>query len=196
MEYPFAPWYAAVLEGRRLAGFAGVLAKAAGNATWGMLSLRKAGRRTAMRREVGAGGRSRRLVRVLPVKGGNPSQRAPDLAETITGRVRAQLYEGMLAAGPGLICAHTDGLWCFGAPPLAGGWRRKAEAVALRLVNPQNLAYVKPDDSEVYVVAGISSKYSGPWFEDQWRRLQEERSGRPYALGGPVPPDPIPTVAA
>lgn len=185
---PFLPWWAAVEQGRAMAGFAGQLAKATGNATWGMFAVRAGGRRQVLR--VAEGGR--RDVSKPLGGGGNPSLRAPDLAEQITGRVRAELHRGMVLAGGRLACAHTDGIWAF-ATVTVPGWRRKRQAAGLRLLNPQALAY-SWDGAEEYVVAGVPEWRAAQWFEERWAAALEETQGRPWALGGPVPGQAVPVV--
>lgn len=156
-EQPFAPWLAAVHAGRSLPGWAGRLAKASGNATWGQFSIAKG------RRQVVARGRDERL----PLRGGNPSQRAFDLAESIAGSVRAALYGGMVAAGPDLVAAHTDGLWSRGPGVL--GWRVTGAAAELRLFDAQHLAYRPgPGEPWEYTVAGVLDP--AEWFEETWAR--------------------------
>lgn len=177
-SYPFKPWLAAVLSGRQeLEGFAGTLAKATGNATWGQFAIRKNARRTTMRVEI-HNGRRRRIVRSRPIRGGNPSQRAFELAEYVCAKVRCELYRGMMQADDELVSAHTDGLWLLGSTYVQG-WRSKDAAVRMRLIGPQEMAYTRPDGSEVYVVSGVPVKTAEPFFEDEWTKLA---GPRPFAL--------------
>lgn len=170
-QYPFRPWLAAVEQGRKLGGFAGLLAKATGNSTWGQFAVRKDGQRAVMHVELRRG-RRRRIVKPLRMKGsGNPAQRAYELAEYICGRVRAELYRGMMQADTALVCAHTDGLWLQG-PFYIQGWRMKDDATAMRLITPQTMAYRRPHTSEdTYVVAGVPVQSAAPFFEDEWSAL-------------------------
>lgn len=192
-ERPFGPWWEAVQKGRELAGFGGSLAKATGNATWGMFAVRKHGRRQVLRRVREASGRSvREWSQPLPTRG-NPSLRAPDLAESITGRVRAELHRGMRLCGDQLICAHTDGLWTFNGAGVPG-WRRKLSGQELRLLNPQAFAWTNKEGTVEYVVAGVPAWRAEDHFERAWAEHEEERASRPFALGGPVAADPIPTI--
>jgi hypothetical protein len=156
-ERPFYTWLERIHEGRGLPGFAGRLAKATGNATWGQFAISKG------RRQVVARGRDEKL----PLRGGNPSQRAFDLAESIAGQVRANLYRGMWAAGRDLVTAHTDGLWTQGGSVL--GWRRSASASELRLFDAQHYA-TRPREGKPwdYTVAGVLDPEE--WFEDTWAR--------------------------
>lgn len=173
-EQPFLPWLDAIHVGRGLPGWAGRLAKATGNATWGQFAIAKG------RRQVVAKGRDERL----PLRGGNPSQRAFDLAESIAGSVRANLYRGMLYAGPHLIAAHTDGLWSHGPGVL--GWRVTGYADELRLFDAQHLAYrTTAVARELEAAAAGDSADATPWqytvagqlepevwFEEAWQRAQ------------------------
>lgn len=158
-ERPFTPWLEAIHEGRAMPGFAGRLAKATGNATWGQFAIAKG------RRKVVARGRDGEL----PLRGGNPSQRAFDLAESIAGAVRARLYRGMLAAGPELVTAHTDGLWTSGPP--VPGWREDDRATELRIFDAQHYAHRAGEGPWSYVVAGVLDPVE--WFEDAWSRRAE-----------------------
>lgn len=178
---PFLPWWDAVKVGRYMSGFAGLLAKASGNATWGQFAIRN-GRRSVIRVVKSNG--SRRLVTQLPLRGGgNPSQRAPDLAEFVSALVRAELHRGMMIAGDRLISAHTDGLWMIDRGGAIPDWRSKDQATTMRLVNPQNLSYKhSDDDDERYVVAGVRSQAAASFFEEQWQSLERERRGRPFAM--------------
>lgn len=158
-DQPFARWLDAVWEGRELGGFASKLAKATGNATWGQFAIAKG------RRKIVAVGRDE----TRPLRGGNPSQRAFDLAEWIAGSVRADLYRGMLHAGPGLITAHTDGLWTRGTP--VTGWRMTAEATEMRIFEAQCYAVRQGDDDWSYCVAGALDPAAT--FERMWDELGE-----------------------
>lgn len=155
-EAPFERWLRRIHEGRELGGFAGRLAKATGNATWGQFAIAKG------RRQVVAKGRDEKL----PLRGGNPSQRAFDLAESIAGRVRANLYRGMTAAGRRLLCAHTDGLWADGATVL--GWRAADYADEMRLFDAQHYATRRGEGPWDYTVAGVLEP--AEWFEEAWAR--------------------------
>lgn len=164
---PFAPWYAAVWEGRELGGFAGRLAKATGNATWGQFAIAKG------QKKVVARGRDEDVG----LRGGNPSQRAFDLSEWIAGTVRSQLYEGIAHVGGDLIAAHTDGLWTRGR--LVPGWRVKKDRDAdeLRLIDAQHLSHRRGEGPWEYVVAGVLDP--AEWFEQTWSRF--EARGRVHA---------------
>jgi len=156
-EQVFLPWLEAVWKGREMGGFAGQLAKATGNATWGQFSIAKGQRKIMSATE----------ERLVPMRGGNPSQRAFDLAEAICGRVRARLYIGMLDAGPLLISAHTDGLWSGGDP--VPYWRHDADADELRIFNAQVYSHRAKGGEWFYTVAG---QIDAPaFFEAKWAEV-------------------------
>lgn len=168
---PFAPWWDAVQAGRGMSGFPGQLAKMTGNALWGRFCMDgRDGRRTI--RSMG----SRRLgSRPSVFRGGQPP--AHDLAETVSGRVRARLYAGMLVAGDRLVSAHTDGLW---TERLSGdeldGWRRKQRASRLQVLNPQCLRYWPlPAGDPVSVVAGAPASETDRSFSSAWERHLTEQ---------------------
>lgn len=194
-ERPFEPWWEAVQQGRDLPRFGGALAKATGNATWGMFAVRSKGKRQILRRVRVEGEAVREFSVPLPV-GGNPSLRAPDLAESITGRVRAELHAGMRLVGARLLLAHTDGLWAFDGPGVPG-WRVKLRGYGMRFANPQTFAWLPERSGEwEYVCAGIPSWRAEEHFERLWADEQDRVGPRPWALGGPVAGHGIPVVAA
>jgi hypothetical protein len=172
---PFAPWWQAVERGRELPGLAGLLAKTTGNALWGQFCINGAhnGDRSILRR-----GKRGQLER-RPLRSGPSRPPAHDLAETVSGRTRARLYDAMHAAGAGLLSAHTDGVWIDARRvPVAeleqDGWRSKATATKLELLNPQVLRYWprgRPGPEIVY--AGMPARQASQAFEDAWRTYQE-----------------------
>lgn len=164
--YPFAPWWDAIQEGRAMPGLAGQLAKVTGNALWGRFAMdpRVAGTRTIRSRN------GKLVARPLPSRAF--PWPAHDLAETVSGRVRAKLYLAMMAAGSNLVSAHTDGLWVQGEIEL-DEWRLKQEARRLELLSPQNLRYWPrpPRRSEPWTVyAGVPSSEADAAFEAAWAK--------------------------
>lgn len=153
---PFWPWWERVQEGRRLPGVAGTLAKMTGNALWGRFAMdpRVAGVRTV--KSYSGDRQTARTLRQNPF-----AWPAHDLAETVSGRVRAKLFLKMMEVGEDVLSAHTDGLWIRSDPSLEHGdqtgdgpdsgshsvgdgtaeWRPKANANQLQLLNPQCLRY-------------------------------------------------------
>lgn len=155
---PFEPWLEAVWQGRELSGFAGVLAKATGNATWGQFCLTPYGQRVVA---------TKGDYRLSPRAGVPPAKRAYDLGEWICGSVRAALYAGMRSVGDRFICAHTDGLWSDGAR--VSGWRLDERSNELRFVNPQLYSFRDYDTGEWrYVASGMLDAQAG--FEELWAK--------------------------
>lgn len=162
---PFAPWWRAVQEGRTMSGFAATLAKTSSNALWGQFAIAD-GRRQLVTYLDG-----KRVVRELPVPGGG-QPRSWDLAETITGRVRAALHRMMRESGEKLLSVHTDGGWLRGtvpAPP--DGWLVKDEASRIDVVGPQMLRYWRHGRADaLHCVAGVPSRLAPRTFEAIWAR--------------------------
>jgi hypothetical protein len=170
---PFDPWWTAILEGRTMPGLAGQLAKTTGNALWGQFCMDAAhnGARTIK----GVRGRAVE-VRELARQAGRPP--AHDLAETISGRTRAKLYDLMAAAGDALLTAHTDGAWIDAArsdpidDELLELWRVKASARRLELLNPQGLRYHTTRDVRT-VWAGVPASQADESFDAALERRLE-----------------------
>jgi len=170
---PFVPWLAAVEQGRKMPGVAGVLAKMTGNALWGRFCMdSRFGVRTIRSAREGHVPGDRLSSRRLVFRGGQPP--AHDLAETVSGRTRARLYGEMVAAGDRLVSAHTDGLWLKAAAPAppASLWRCKARASWIELLTPQTLRYLpRPArDGARVVFAGMPPALAGEEFEKAWQR--------------------------
>ncbi len=167
---PFAPWWEAVQEGRRMRGFAGTLAKATGNSLWGQFAITP-GRKDVVTYD--ANGERQRSLREVPVQRGRP--RAFDLAEQLTGQVRARLAEFMLAAGERLVCVHTDGGWVRSSRAFrpGGGFRQKLRAERIDFLGPQFLRYYPPGEEPAYVVAGVPRKLVPETFARVWAELEQ-----------------------
>lgn len=170
---PFAPWWEAIQEGRRMRGYAGALAKLTGNALWGRFAMdpRALGKR-GIRRKTG-----KKIVQRSLAKG-SWQYPAHDLAETISGRTRARLFSLMAAAGEDLISAHTDGAWTRAGFDSGPGWRPKEGASRLDLLSPQVLRYwpAPPRFAEsgpVVVFAGIPAERAPEAFAEAWEREVE-----------------------
>jgi hypothetical protein len=173
---PFLPWWDAIVEGRRQPGLAGLLAKVTGNALWGRFCMdaRTVGERSIRSRQ------GRKVVmRPLPFPGGLPPSH--DLAETVSGRVRARLYRVMAAAGGGLVSAHTDGAWidvdrvdAGELEPAVEGWRVKEKARRIDVLNPQVLRYwptpPRFGGGPAIVFAGVPFELAERAFVDAWDR--------------------------
>lgn len=159
---PFAPWWRAVQEGRALPGFGGLLAKTSANALWGQFAIGD-GRRQLVRYVDGE-----RQVVNLPVPGGG-QPRSWDLAETITGRVRAMLHRMMRHADDRLLSVHTDGGWTSSSVSAPAGWRVKDEAARIDVLGPQMLRYWRPRRPEpLHCVAGVPARFAARTFQAIW----------------------------
>ena len=172
-QQPFLPWWRAIQAGRGMSDKLGAqLAKVTGNALWGRFCMD--GRIGGLRSRTIRTRSGRKLeARPLPFAGGIDP--AHDLAETVSGRVRARLYGAMMAAGGQMVAAHTDGLWraCEGVDELElDGWRIKEHARRLDVLDPQVLRYWPLPGSrhEPFVVfSGIPSERAPRMFERLWR---------------------------
>ena len=170
--YPFKTWFDRVERGRRMHGFAGLLAKATGNALWGQFCISPQGRKQVLYYTRSG----RRVMTELRVRGGRKP--AHDLSEYLTGTVRAALFRFALEAGERLCSAHTDGGWC----DCTGGWhypdwRQKERASRLRVLDPQVLAYRElRGDVERYVVSGWPADAAAERFESEWTDRTERRA--------------------
>lgn len=166
-QQPFLPWWAAIQDGRSMPGLAGQLAKMTGNALWGRFAMdaRANGLRT-----IRSGAKSGRMAqRTLPFRGGRPP--AHDLAETVSGRIRAKLYAAMMLAGEDLLSAHTDGIWVRSRPGLAADlpeWRRKQVATRLELLDPQVLRYHPRHGRAQTVFSGVPALQAEEAFDRAW----------------------------
>ena len=163
-----------MLQGRALPGFGGVLGKATGNALWGQFCITPGAERTVQHWS-GTRHRPARHKRQAPYAGLNVNY-APDLAETLTGRIRAELFRCMLSTGEPLLCAHTDGIWTEGeVPALPEEWRAKQKVARLDLLTPQFLRYYRLLSSPPeYVMAGAPETLAPAIFENAWGRLAQE----------------------
>lgn len=175
-KLPFKPWWETVQLGRALGGFAGQLGKATGNALWGQFCITPDAART-VRSWSGSRRNPREHKRAEPLNGATPHY-APDLAETLTGRVRAALYRCMAQAGTPLVCAHTDGIWTEGeVPALPRAWRAKEKVARLEVVNPQVMRYYRAlpprAHNTEYVVAGAPDTLAPAVFNHIWNSLRE-----------------------
>ena len=188
---PFSEWWAAIQAGRSMGGLAGTLAKVTGNALWGRFCM-DGGRAAA--RSIKSGARNGECeTRRAPIPGGIPP--AHDLAETVSGRVRAKLYAAMMTAGGRLVAAHTDGFWSHELGelsafmlPTVGGWRLKEQARRLEVLSPQSLRYWPSPPAEWepgIVLAGEPAGTAEEAFERHWAAWLERASdSRPWALHG------------
>lgn len=169
----FDQWWAAIEDGRTARGLAGALAKMTGNALWGRfcMDVRVAGDRSIRRKPKGRRSMTQEVIRR---QGAGPKP-AHDLAETVSGRIRARLFRAMVAAGPDLISAHTDGAWVRSNKNHShfeeDGWRRKAEVRRLDVIDPQTLRYwPRRGLDPVYVMAGRTAEEAPAAFAHLWEQ--------------------------
>jgi len=162
-EQPFLPWWAAIQDGRSMPGLAGLLSKMVGNALWGQFCMDGASNGVRTVRSKNGTIRNREL----PKRGGRPP--AHDLAETVSGRIRARLYGAMMGVGDALLSAHTDGIWIHRAYATIGpSWRRDQQASRLDLLDPQVLRYFPRGGGSQTVVAGVPLSLAEEWFDEEW----------------------------
>lgn len=168
-QQPFLPWWRAIEQGRAMPGLAGLLAKTTGNALWGRFAMDS--RFHGVRTIRSADKNGRLTARPFGFKGGRPPSH--DLAETVSGRVRAKLYDAIMLAGDGLLSAHTDGIWCHTDRYLLAdlpAWRRKQEARRLELLDPQVLRYWPKRGKAQTVFAGVPASLADETFDEAWSR--------------------------
>lgn len=153
LRQPFLRWWKAIEQARKLDGYAGIMAKTAGNALWGRFVT--FGDRTLVRWLDG-----HPIAEPYPIRVPPKEMQGLLLAETITGRVRARLYREMIAPhAERLISVHTDGgLLSVGEegerPTMPQGWRPKEIGTDLTYINPQAFAFTKAG-RRVYKIAGV-----------------------------------------
>lgn len=163
---PFARWWELVLAGRELLrGEPGeLLVKMTGNALVGNFS-RDGGRRSIR----GGGRRMRRCA------AGFQPYPAHDLADYITGTIRARLWELIRWAGERLVTAHTDGAWIVDdGTPYPAGWRVKHRAHRLDLLGPACYRFWRGRWPQV-VMAGVPAIEAEEAFAELWARHIERK---------------------
>lgn len=168
-QQPLLPWWRAIEQGRAMPGLAGLLAKTTGNALWGRFAMDSKAHGVRSIRSTDK--RGRLVARPFRFLGGRPPSH--DLAETVSGRVRAKLYDAAMLAGADLLSAHTDGIWCRYEPWLVQGlpaWRRKQQARRLQLLDPQVLRYWPAGGSVQTIYAGVPATLADEAFDDAWER--------------------------
>jgi len=141
-------------------GFAGTLAKMTGNSLWGQFVISPVSKKKLVRKSNG-GRESLRLKH-------HSSPRALDLAEHLTGSVRAQLFRLAIEAGENLICAHTDGAWVQYEPGMDfDGWRVKNRTREFRYLDAQRYSYRHRQRWE-HSVSGFPREKARAEFEYWW----------------------------
>ena len=163
-DRPFAEWWRSVQDGRAASsGVTELLVKMTGNALWGRFALdpRVAGRRTI--RTAGVSRELRMNTAAWP---------AHDLAEYVSGTTRARLYRLIRWAGDRLVSANTDGAWVrdVDESSVPEGWRVKARAHRLDLLEPACLRYWPPGSRwPRHVVSGVPFGEQAQVFEQRWK---------------------------
>lgn len=171
IHQPWLRWWGRVQMLRAAPGYAAVLGKATGSAMWGQLAITEGERSTITFAD------GRRRVRPDPSRGSRP--RMLDVAEYLTGTVRARLYGELLAPmGERVLAAHTDGAWLDSRDgPTGGGWRVKDHADVLDVINPQCYRYAEgPVKSYTYKVAGADADHARATFLQLWDARDQYRT--------------------
>jgi hypothetical protein len=174
-KQPFLPWWNAILRGRELQGkISRFLAKRTGNALWGMFCADQEAhsRKVIVSYENGKSKTRRVSFSVNSQKPGH------DLAEAISGAVRAKLYQHIVAADTHLLCAHTDGLWVRGEYEIPSGWRIKQEAKRIDLLDPQTFRYYINSKESYVSMSGVPPKLAPEKFEERWERFEHPRASK------------------
>lgn len=168
-EFNFARWWLAIEDGREnLQGFARYLAKVTGNSLWGQFAFREKKRKIRWFGEDGK--RDHRIIQ--PRLGSRPQ--SPELADQLSGQIRAELYEMMMLAEGGLMQANTDGAWVQNQdgwmPP--DQWRIKNRAKYMEFIDASNYRFWEPDaDEPTYIMAGVPMDWQKTLFEQTWDRV-------------------------
>lgn len=170
-ELSFEKWWSIIQEGREhLYGFAKYLAKATGNSLWGQFAFREKKRKVRWFDDDGK--RNHRII--LPRIGNRP--KSPELADQLSGQIRADLYSFVRQANGFLLQANTDGAWIDETdtvrPPDI--WRIKERAVMMEFIDAATYRYWKPGESDpTYVMAGVPFNVQQKSFEAVWKGRYE-----------------------
>lgn len=151
---PFSAWWGAIMEGRKLNGKAGTLAKITGNVLWGIFAPTK-GKRMLVRYGPGR----KRIVTPLPDAKATTLHADYALAELVTSTIRAKVYDELIiAGGDNLISVCVDGgLTKPGFVPPGEGWRKKDSGTECAFLKPFVYAYRRPSGERVFKMAGIQA---------------------------------------
>lgn len=184
---PFLGFHNLIQAGRReLDGEAAALVKMTGNAAWGGFALHPLSIKKVRFHTPGGGTDTAEEAAQVP----NPML---DLAEQLTGQVRARLYTDLIAetADCGeLLLAYIDGgVLLRGAcrgkdhrATLVGDWRIKDRSEWVEYLSPRWYRYWSiPKAKVVYKCAGIEAEHAPGAFEDLWRTTMPKRLWRDVA---------------
>lgn len=170
-ELNFERWWLAIEDGREnLQGFARYLAKVTGNSLWGQFAFREKKRKIRWFGEDG-----KRDHRIIQPRLGNRPQ-SPELADQLSGQIRAELYEMIRLAEGGLMQANTDGAWVQNQdgwmPP--DQWRIKNRARYMEFIDASNYRFWEPDtENPTYIMAGVPMDWQETLFEQTWSKILE-----------------------
>jgi hypothetical protein len=106
----------------------------------------------------------------------NAQKPGHDLAEAISGAVRAKLYQHIVAADSHLICGHTDGIWVKGNYDVPEGWTVKQMARRIDVLDPQTFRYFIDQQHVGIVMAGIPPKLAAEKFEQRWIKYERGKA--------------------
>lgn len=169
---PFLPWWQAIQRGRELSGeISRSLAKRAGNALWGMFCTDPDSRVKKVIVHCENGKTKTRRIEFRR----NAQKPGHDLAEAISGSVRAKFYQHVVAANTHLICGHTDGVWVKGNYDVPEGWTIKQMARRIDVLDPQTFRYFVGQQHIGIVMAGIPPKLAEEKFEQRWSKYIKAR---------------------
>lgn len=170
-ELNFERWWLAIEDGREnLQGFARYLAKVTGNSLWGQFAFREKKRKIRWFGEDG-----KRDHRIIQPRLGNRPQ-SPELADQLSGQIRAELYEMIRLAEGGLMQANTDGAWVQNQdgwmPP--DQWRIKNRARYMEFIDASNYRFWESDaEKPTYIMAGVPMDWQETLFEQTWSKILE-----------------------
>ena len=170
---PFLPWWNAIQRGRELSGeISRSLAKRAGNALWGMFCTDPDSRVKKVIVHCEKGKTKTRRIEFRR----NAQKPGHDLAEAISGSVRAKLYQHVVIADKHLICGHTDGIWVKGNYDAPEGWKVKQMARRIDVLDPQTFRYFHGRQQVGIVMAGIPPKLAEEKFEQRWVKYERGKA--------------------
>lgn len=173
-KYHFKNWYKAIQDGRdNLSGFGRGLVKETGNALWGRFAMRPRPSRTVWWNH----NQRRDWTAHKEILFSNQS--APELADQLCGKIRADLYEIALSAGNDLMLGNTDGIWTRyreGWRPPHDNWIKKTEAYRLKIMDDWTYEYWEPESEEgILIYPGLNMEYQRQIWDERWRRRNETK---------------------
>src|SRR6266542_601566 len=163
---PFARWWENVQLGRSLPAKAAALAKITGNVLWGCFAP-ATGKRKSVRYANRPGWKREKIVKLLDDLPASRWRRDLALAELVTSKVRAKVYnEAMTPANGQLVSVCVDGgLFRPGFTPTGQHWRLKDRGSACAFLKPYIYAHRRDDGQVVYKVAGVPERHKAAFFQ-------------------------------